>query len=39
MGNNVFHEIFMLDKKKRNEFLKVIYDKKYFVKAIKNPHY
>ena len=37
-GNNVFHDIFMLDKKKRNQFLEIIYNRKYFVKAIINPH-
>ena len=28
-GNNVFHEIFMLDGEMRNKYLKVIYDQNY----------
>ena len=32
-GNNIFHDIFMLDCKDRNRFLKVVYDPKYQVEA------
>jgi len=36
-GNNVFHEIFMLDEEMRNKYLAVIYDPAYHVKAFLRP--
>ena len=36
-GNNVFHEIFMLEEEMRNKYLAVIYDPAYQVKAYLRP--
>ena len=36
-GNNIYHEIFKLEKNKRNKFLELILDEKYFLKILVKP--
>ena len=38
-GNNIFHEVFMLEESMRNNFLNVIYDDKYKVKIYLRPQH